>query len=159
MPLTILYPGTFDPVTLGHVDLVRRAARLCSKIVVAVSRSEEKQPFFSLEKRMDLVAESLQDIDSVIEVCSFDTLTVTLAREKGAKAILRGLRAISDFEYEFQLSSLNRHLAPEIETVFLMPAEQYSYISSSMVREIARLGGDVSNLVPEAVASALAETG
>ncbi|HID82301.1 MAG TPA: pantetheine-phosphate adenylyltransferase [Chromatiales bacterium] len=159
MPLTVLYPGTFDPVTLGHVDLVRRAARLCNKIVVAVSSNEDKRPFFPLEKRMEMVEAVLHDIDSVIEVCSFDTLTVDLARQKGATAILRGLRAISDFEYEFQLASLNRHLAPEIETVFLTPAEQYSYISSSMVREIARMGGDVSNLVPDVVAKALRETG
>lgn len=158
MPLTVLYPGTFDPVTLGHVDLVRRAARLCNKIVVAVSNNEDKRPFFPLEKRMKMVETVLEDVDSVIEVCSFGTLTVELARQKGATAILRGLRAISDFEYEFQLASLNRHLAPEIETVFLTPAEQYSYISSSMVREIARMGGDVSNLVPDVVATALGET-
>lgn len=158
MPLTVLYPGTFDPVTLGHVDLVRRASRLCNKIVVAVSSNEDKRPFFSLKKRMEMVEAVLEDIDSVIEVCSFDTLTIELARQKGATAILRGLRAISDFEYEFQLASLNRHLAPEIETVFLTPAEQYSYISSSMVREIARMGGDVSNLVPDVVTRALNET-
>ena len=155
MSLTVLYPGTFDPVTLGHVDLMRRAARLCHKIIVAVSSNEAKQPFFSLEQRMQLVEEVLAGTEGIVEVCSFNNLTVDLARSKGAGAILRGLRAISDFEYEFQLASLNRHLAPEIETVFLTPAEQYSYISSSMVREIARLGGDVSHLVPDQVAEAL----
>ena len=155
MSLTVLYPGTFDPITLGHVDLVRRAARLCDKIIVAVSSNEAKQPFFSLEQRMQLAEEVLVNSEAVVEVCSFDNLTVDLARSKGADAILRGLRAISDFEYEFQLASLNRHLAPEIETVFLTPAEQYSYISSSMVREIARLGGDVSHLVPDQVVVAL----
>jgi len=158
MPLTVLYPGTFDPVTLGHVDLVRRASRLCGKIIVAVSQNEDKRPFFPLKKRMEMVEAVLNDVDSVIEVCSFDSLTVDLARQKGATAILRGLRAISDFEYEFQLASLNRHLAPEIETVFLTPAEQYSYISSSMVREISKMGGDVSNLVPDVVARALNES-
>lgn len=158
MPLTVLYPGTFDPVTLGHVDLVRRASRLCGKIIVAVSQNEDKRPFFPLKKRMEMVEAVLNDVDSVIEVCSFDSLTVDLAHQKGATAILRGLRAISDFEYEFQLASLNRHLAPEIETVFLTPAEQYSYISSSMVREISKMGGDVSNLVPDVVARALNES-
>jgi len=155
MSLTVLYPGTFDPVTLGHVDLVRRAARLCNNIIVAISKNDTKQPFFTLEQRIQMVEEVLADIDGDIEVCSFENLTVDFARAKGASAILRGLRAISDFEYEFQLASLNRNLAPEIETVFLTPAEQYSYISSSMVREIAGMGGDVSNLVPDKVAVAL----
>ncbi len=154
MPITALYPGTFDPVTNGHTDLVQRAARLFDTVVVAVAAVSGKQPVFSLEERVALAREALADVPNV-EVCGFDSLLVEFMRERGASVILRGLRAVSDFEYEFQLASMNRHLDPDVETVFLTPAEQYSFISSSLVREIASLGGDVSAFVHPAVAAAL----
>ena len=140
---TVVYPGTFDPITNGHTDLVERAARLYDQVIVAVAVNQDKQLAFPIELRVSLVREVLAHIDNV-EVCSFDNLLVDFVRQKDAQVILRGLRAVSDFEYEFQLASMNRHLAPEIETLFLTPAEQYAYISSSLVREIASLGGDVT---------------
>ena len=149
-----VYPGTFDPITLGHADLVARAAPLFSRVVVAVADSRTKAPSFDLDKRIDLARKALEGIDNV-EVRGFDTLLANLVREIGAGVILRGLRAVSDFEYEFQLASMNRHLIPSAETLFLTPAEQYSFISSSLVREISRLGGDVSNFVHPAVQAAL----
>jgi pantetheine-phosphate adenylyltransferase len=151
---TAVYPGTFDPVTNGHTDLVERAALLFDKVIVAVAASNEKRTSLSLDTRLALAGEALGHIGNV-EVRSFDNLLVDFVRQCDARVILRGLRAVSDFEYEFQLASMNRNLAPEIETLFLTPAEQYSYISSSLVREIARLGGDVRPFVHEKVVAAL----
>ena len=156
MQITAIYPGTFDPITHGHSDLVERATRLFDHVIVAVAANPLKKPAFSVEERIDMARSALADIDR-IEVCSFSTLLVDFAREKRASVILRGLRAVSDFEYEFQLAGMNRKLAPGIETVFLMPAEQYAYISSSLVREIAALGGDVSSFVHQRVMAALGE--
>ncbi len=154
MRLTVLYPGTFDPITNGHTDLIHRAARLFDKVIVAVAANPGKQPAFSLEERVNLARTVLAGLPNV-EVCGFDNLLADFVKEKDANVILRGLRAVSDFEHEFQLASMNRHLAPEVETVFMTPAEQYTYISSSLVREIAALGGDVSGLVHEIVRAAL----
>ncbi len=143
---TVVYPGTFDPITNGHSDLVERASRLFEQVIVAVAVNPDKQGAFPIETRVTLAREVLAHIDNV-EVCSFDNLLVNFLRQRQAGVILRGLRAVSDFEYEFQLAGMNRHLAPEIETLFLTPAEQYAYISSSLVREIASLGGDVTPFV------------
>ena len=149
-----VYPGTFDPITSGHVDLVDRAAPLFERLVVGVAASTGKGPALSLGMRVELARGALARHANV-EVRSFDTLLAHFVDDIGAGIILRGLRAVSDFEYEFQLASMNRHLIPEVETLFLTPAEQYGFISSSLVREIARLGGDVSSFVPPAVAAAL----
>lgn len=149
-----LYPGTFDPITNGHVDLVERAAPLFEAVVVGVARSPGKSPALSLEQRVELARAALAHVPNV-QVRGFDSLLAHFVREVGAGVLLRGLRAVSDFEYEFQLASMNRHLVPEVETLFLTPAEAYSFISSSLVREISRLGGDVSGFVPPAVAEAL----
>lgn len=156
MKITAIYPGTFDPITNGHVDLVQRACRLFDHVIVAIAAgsTSAKAPVFTLEERVALAQEVLTGCDN-IEVCGFDTLLVDFMQEKGARVIIRGLRAVSDFEYEFQLASMNRKLAPEVETVFLTPAEQFSFISSSLVREIASLGGDVSPFVHAKVAAAL----
>jgi len=151
---TAIYPGSFDPITNGHTDLIQRASRLFDKVIVAVAAHSGKQPAFSLAGRVALAKQVLAGIDRV-EVCGFDTLLVDFARQQQADVILRGLRAVSDFEYEFQLTGMNRKLAPGIETLFLMPDEQYTYISSSLVKEVARLGGDVSGFVHEAVFEAL----
>ncbi len=155
MARSIVYPGTFDPVTNGHADLVQRAARLFDRVIVAVAEHSGKRPCFSLEERVTMATRALAGIDGV-EVRPFSGLLVEFVRACGAQAILRGLRAVSDFEYEFQLASMNRQLAPEIETLFLTPAEQYAFVSSSLVREVARLGGDVSAFVHPEVARALA---
>ena len=152
----VVYPGTFDPITNGHIDLVERACRLFDTVVLAVAASSRKQPLFSLTERVDLVRGALSHLDNV-EVCGFDCLLVDFVREKSAQAVLRGLRAVSDFEYEFQLANMNRALAPNMESLFLTPAEHLSYISSSIVREIATLQGDVSKFVPPSVAEALAQ--
>ena len=154
MKITAIYPGTFDPITNGHVDLVQRACHLFDHVVVAIAAGSAKAPVFSLDERVALAREVLTDCDNM-EVCGFDSLLVDFMQEKGARVIIRGLRAVSDFEYEFQLASMNRKLAPEVETVFLTPAEQFSFISSSLVREIARLGGDVSDFVHENVMAEL----
>ena len=153
---TAIYPGTFDPITNGHSDLVERAARLYDKVIVAIAESPGKQPWFALPQRIDMAKEVLGHLPNV-EVKGFDILLIEFAKQCRVKVILRGLRAVSDFEYEFQLASMNRHLAPEIETIFLTPAEQYSFISSNLVREIARLGGNVSQFVHPLVATALGE--
>ncbi len=149
-----VYPGTFDPITNGHADLVARAAPLFERVVVAIAENPGKQPGFSLDDRIALARLALAGLRNV-EVRGFDSLLADFMREIGAGVILRGLRAVSDFEYEFQLASMNRYLIPEAETLFLTPAEQYSFISSSLVREIARLGGDVSSFVHPAVQQAL----
>ena len=151
-----VYPGTFDPITNGHVDLVERASPLFEKLIVGVAASPSKGPALPLELRVQLARDALAGCANV-EVRGFDSLLAHFVREIDAGVLLRGLRAVSDFEYEFQMASMNRHLIPEVETLFLTPAEQYSFISSSLVREIARLGGDVSGFVPPAVATALRE--
>jgi pantetheine-phosphate adenylyltransferase len=156
MTHTALYPGTFDPMTNGHVDLVQRAARRFEHVLVAVAGSGSKTPCFPLEQRIELARTALGGLDNV-SVMGFSGLLVHFAREQRASVILRGLRAVSDFEYEFQLASMNRKLAPEVETMFLTPDEGYTFISSSLVREIASLGGDVSTFVPQAVREALDE--
>lgn len=154
MTRAVIYPGTFDPITNGHSDLVDRAARLFDRVIVAVAANPGKAPTFTLDERIAMARQALGGIAGV-EVCGFDRLLVDFARERGAGVILRGLRAVSDFEYEFQLSGMNRRLAPDIETLYLMPAEQYSYISSGLVREIAALGGDIAAFVHPQVMAAL----
>ncbi|TXH70960.1 MAG: pantetheine-phosphate adenylyltransferase [Lysobacteraceae bacterium] len=149
-----VYPGTFDPITNGHVDLVDRAAPLFERLILGVAESPGKRPALPLAQRVDLARDSLAKYPNV-EVRGFDSLLAHFVTEIGAGVLLRGLRAVSDFEYEFQLASMNRHLIPGVETLFLTPAEQYGFISSSLVREVSRLGGDVSDFVPPAVAKAL----
>ena len=149
-----LYPGTFDPITNGHIDLVARASTLFEKVVVGVAESPGKGPALPLDERVELARTALAGFANV-EVQGFNSLLAHFVHEIGAGVLLRGLRAVSDFEYEFQLASMNRHLIPDVETLFLTPAEQHSFISSSLVREVARLGGDVSGFVHPAVAKAL----
>ncbi|MBU2712789.1 pantetheine-phosphate adenylyltransferase [Zooshikella harenae] len=151
---TVIYPGTFDPITKGHTDLVERAARLFDRIIIAVAKSPQKKPLFDQETRVQLAEESVAHLKNV-EVCGFDNLLAEFVVQQKGDIILRGLRAVSDFEYEFQLANMNRILAPQVESLFLTPAEQYSYISSTLVREIASLGGDVSKFVHPSVAKAL----
>ena len=145
-----IYPGTFDPITRGHEDLVRRAASLFDKLILAIAESPSKKPRFPLADRVAMAKEVLKDVDNV-EIVGFNTLLMDFVHEKQAKVIVRGLRAVSDFEYEFQMAGMNRSLYPEVETVFLTPGEQYMFISATMVREIARLGGDVSKFVQPCV--------
>ncbi len=149
-----VYPGTFDPITNGHIDLVDRAAPLFERLVIGVAESPTKRPALPLATRVELARQALSHHANV-EVIGFDSLLAHFVSGLGAGVLLRGLRAVSDFEYEFQMASMNRHLIPDVETLFMTPAEQYSFISSSLVREIARLGGDVSGFVPPAVAEAL----
>ena len=157
MTVSAMYPGTFDPVTLGHEDLVRRAAGLFDRVVVAIAdHTSGKQPMFSTEERVAMATSALADIDGV-EVMGYNGLTVDFAREHGLRVIIRGLRAVSDFEYEFQLANMNRHLRDEVETAFLTPTEKYTFISSSLVREVAELGGDISEFVSPKVKQALLE--
>ena len=147
----VVYPGTFDPITRGHEDLVRRAARLFDEVVVAVADSRGKNPFFDLEERVEMAKDVLAAYDNV-RVEGFSGLLMDFLRQQDAKVILRGLRAVSDFEYEFQMAGMNRNLYPDVETLFLTPAEQYQFISATMVREIATLGGDISPFVNPRVA-------
>ena len=149
-----IYAGTFDPLTRGHEDLVRRAATLFDHVIVAIAASHAKRPFFTLEERAEMAREVLERYPQV-EVCSFDGLLMDFLHARGAKVILRGLRAASDFEYEFQMAGMNRNLYPEVETVFLTPSEKYMFISATMVREIAILGGDVSKFVQPAISERL----
>ena len=151
-----VYPGTFDPITNGHTDLVRRAANLFDKIIVGIAEGTQKQPLFNLYERVELAEKVFADYESV-EVCGFSGLLVNFARDNDSTVILRGLRAVSDFEFEFQLASMNRQLDPGLESVFLTPAEQFSFVSSSLVREVAQLGGDVSQFVHPEVVAALAK--
>jgi pantetheine-phosphate adenylyltransferase len=152
-----MYPGTFDPITLGHEDLVRRAAGLYERVVVAIAANPgTKAPMFTFDERVELARNALDDIDNV-EVTGYRGLTVDFAMEHGLRVIIRGLRAVSDFEYEFQLANMNRHLTEEVETAFLTPTEKYTFISSSLVKEVATLGGDVSEFVSPKVKSALME--
>lgn len=156
MNITAIYPGTFDPITNGHLDLIARATRIYDKVIVAIAVNRDKAPLLSLDERVDLVKQVTGEYTNV-EVTGFDTLLVECAKKHGANVILRGLRAVSDFEYEFQLAGMNRRLSPDLETMFLTPAEQYEFISSSMIREIAKLGGDVSSFVPDVVRQKLTE--
>ncbi len=149
-----IYPGTFDPLTNGHSDLIERARPLFDKVIVAVAGRSSKTPVFDLQERIGLARTVLCGMDNV-EVCGFDSLLVEFAKEKNARVILRGLRAVSDFEYEFQLASMNRKMAPDVETMFLMPAEQYAFISSTLVKEVASLGGDISAFVHKEVHEAM----
>ena len=145
-----IYPGTFDPITRGHEDLVRRAGGLFDKLILAIAESPSKRPYFTLEERVEMARETLADMNNV-EIVGFNNLLMDFVHERGAKVIVRGLRAVSDFEYEFQMAGMNRSLYPEVETVFLTPGEQYMFISATMVREIARLGGDVGKFVQPSV--------
>lgn len=156
MATTALYPGTFDPVTKGHTDLVGRASVVFDRVILAIAESPHKEPLFSLDKRICMARNELQALENV-EVVGFDSLLIEFAAECGANVLVRGLRAVSDFEYEFQLASMNRHLNESIETLFMTPDEQFSFISSTLVKEVARLGGDVSSFVSAEVAGALAE--
>lgn len=150
----VIYPGTFDPITNGHVDLTERASRLFDNVVVAIAHSEKKTPLFSLEERVQLCEASLAHLENV-QVEGFSNLLTDFAKSKGSSCVLRGLRAVADFEYEFQLANMNRAIYPEFESVFLTPSEHLSYISSSLVREIAAMGGDITPFVPAPVAEAL----
>jgi pantetheine-phosphate adenylyltransferase len=150
-----IYPGSFDPVTNGHFDVVERARKLFDEVIVAVAHNDEKQALFSLDQRLDLLRQTIGKIDN-IRVAQFEGLLVDFARAEKAHAVIRGLRAVSDFEFEFQMALMNRKLESDLETIFLMPKEEYTYLSSRLVKEIARLGGDVSKFVPPIVAKALA---
>ena len=145
-----IYPGTFDPITQGHEDLVRRASGLFDRLILAIAKSPSKRPLFDLAERVELAREVLGDITNV-EIVGFNSLLMNFVHDQGAKVFVRGLRAISDFEYEFQMAGMNRSVYPEVETVFLTPGEQHMFISATMVREIARLGGDVSKFVQPCV--------
>ena len=149
-----IYPGSFDPVTNGHLDVVERARKLFDEVIVAVAHNDEKQALFRLKERIDLLQETVGKIDNV-RIAQFEGLLVEFARAEKAGAVIRGLRAVSDFEFEFQMALMNRKLHAGVETIFLMPKEEYTYLSSRIVKEIARLGGDVSGLVPACVAKAL----
>lgn len=154
MSIAALYPGTFDPITNGHQDLVRRAASIFQRVVVAIAANPSKAPLFSLDERVELARQVLADIPN-LEVRGYSGLTVQFAQEHGLAVMVRGLRAVSDFEFEFQLATMSRQIAGQVETVFLTPTEQFSFISSSMVREIAMFGGDVSRFVHPIVEEAL----
>jgi pantetheine-phosphate adenylyltransferase len=154
MKKTVLYPGTFDPITKGHMDLVKRACRLFDTVIIAIAESPSKKPMFGLEERVNLVREIFKG-NTQVQVEGFNGLLAHFAQEKRALAVLRGIRAVSDFEFEFQLANMNRHLDPELESIFLTPSEKYSYISSSLVREVASLGGDITAFVDPIVQSAL----
>ena len=150
--ITVVYPGTFDPLTRGHEDLVRRAARVFDRVVVGVADSEAKNPFFPAAERIAMARDVLAPFDNV-EVLGFSSLLMDFVRAQGAKIILRGLRAVSDFEYEFQMAGMNRHLYPDVETLFLTPSEQFTFVSATIVREIAKFGGDISHFVHPDVAA------
>jgi pantetheine-phosphate adenylyltransferase len=151
-----IYPGSFDPVTNGHLDVVERAQKLFDEVIVAVAHNDEKQALFSLQERLDLLQKTVGGLDNV-RIAQFDGLLVEFALAQKANAVVRGLRAVSDFEFEFQMALMNRKLQGDLETIFLMPKEEYTYLSSRLVKEIARLGGDVSQFVPAIVVSALAK--
>ena len=153
-----IYPGSFDPLTNGHLDVIRRADKLFDRVIVAIANNDSKQPMFSKEKRVELASESLEGMQDV-SVETFDGLLVNYAVEKGAQAIIRGLRAISDFEFEFQLALMNRHLNSSIETIFMMPKDKYTFLSSRMVKEVASLGGDITGFVPAPVLHAMRQRG
>jgi pantetheine-phosphate adenylyltransferase len=150
----VVFPGTFDPITNGHIDLIERAAKLFSRVMVAVAKNARKGPWFDLSERVDMARQSLVHLSNV-SVMGFEILLAEFAKKEGATAIIRGLRAVSDFEYEFQLANINRRLMPEVETLFLTPGEQHAFISSSLINEIASLNGDITPFVPEVVANQL----
>ena len=152
--MKVVYPGTFDPFTRGHEDLVRRASRLFDSVIVAIADSESKRPYFSIDERIEMVRDVLKPFANV-EVLGFSSLLMEFVQSQGAQAVLRGLRAVSDFEYEFQMAGMNRNLYPDVETLFLTPGEKYMFISATIVREIARFGGDVSQFVQPFVAERL----
>ena len=154
MNKTVLYPGTYDPITIGHMDVVIRACRLFDTVIIAIAESPSKKPMFGLEERVNLVREIFKS-NTQVRVEGFNGLLAHFAQEKQALAVLRGIRAVSDFEFEFQLANMNRHLDPDLESIFLTPSEKYSYISSSLVREVASLGGDITAFVDPIVQSAL----
>ena len=154
MKLTAVYPGTFDPITNGHLDILSRGGRMFDRIIVAILRNPDKDPLFPLDERAEIL-KSVVSRWTNVEVESFDGLLVEFARARGAQVIVRGLRALSDFEYEFQMTLMNQRLEPGIQTVFMMPSEAYSYVSSRLVKEVARLGGDVTGLVPPEVVARL----
>ncbi|HEX4638274.1 MAG TPA: pantetheine-phosphate adenylyltransferase [Chthoniobacterales bacterium] len=149
-----IYPGSFDPITNGHIDVVERARKLFDEVIVAVAQNDEKQALFSLEERLDLLGQTVGKIDNV-RVANFEGLLIEFAVREQACAVIRGLRAVSDFEFEFQMALMNRKLKDSVETIFLMPKEEYTYLSSRLVKEIARLGGDVTKFVPAMVVAAL----
>ena len=153
---TAIYPGSFDPLTNGHLDVIERAVKLFDRVVVAVAKNESKHPLFSLEERVDLVSQSIKHIPNA-EADSFDSLLVNYVDQQNAQAIVRGLRAVSDFEFEFQLALMNRKLNEKVETIFMMPKDTYTFLSSRIIKEIARLGGDISSFVPVHVRAALIE--
>jgi len=155
VPTTAIYAGTFDPITNGHTDLLRRACDLFDHVILAIATNSKKKPLFTLEQRIQLADEVYGDKTDNLSIKGFSTLLTDFAHEEGATVLIRGLRAVSDFEYEFQLASMNRNLRPEIESVYLMPEEKYAFISSSLVKEVASLGGDVSRFVHPAVLDAL----
>ena len=150
-----LYPGSFDPITLGHIDILERATAIFDRVVVSVLRNPAKQPTFSVDERLDLIRAAIEPLDGEVTVDSFDGLTVEHARQVGAIAIVRGLRAVSDFETEFQMALMNRRLEPDVHTVFLMTSAPNVFMSSNLVKEVCRLGGDISEFVPPAIAEAL----
>lgn len=156
MPRIAVYPGSFDPLTNGHVDIIRRGARIFDRIIVAILLNAEKTPLFSAAERVKLIKDVFRDTPTV-EADTFQGLLIDYARARQANVIVRGLRAVSDFEYEMQMALMNRHLSPDLETVFMMPAEQYTYVSSRLVKEVASLGGSVHGLVPDAVEARLLE--
>ncbi len=159
MPVTAVYPGTFDPFTNGHSDLLRRAMRIFPRLILAVAANPQKSPLFSLEERLAIVRQATRDLPD-LEIDTFDMLTVDYVRSKGAQVIVRGVRAVSDFEFEFAMALMNRKLSEDIETVFLMPNQSYTYLSSRLVKEVALLGGNVDDLVPSLAATLLkAKTG
>tara|TARA_B110000881_G_scaffold18435_1_gene13520 strand:- start:85 stop:561 length:477 start_codon:yes stop_codon:yes gene_type:complete len=153
---TIVYPGTFDPITNGHVDLIERASKLFDKIIIGIASNQKKSPLFTIDERIHLATVAVAHLDNV-EIIGFDYLLVNFVKDCNAEAVMRGLRAVSDFEYEFQLANMNRALSPELESIFLTPSEKFSYISSSLIREISALKGDASKFVPPHVATALLE--
>lgn len=151
---TVIYPGTFDPLTNGHLDLIQRASKLFDRVIVAVAANEGKRPLFSTSERKQLVSNSLGSLENV-EVDTFDGLLVDYVEQRGGQAIIRGLRAVSDFEFEFQLALMNRKLNERVETIFMMPKETFTFLSSRIIKEVAKLGGDITTLVPSHVAAAL----
>jgi pantetheine-phosphate adenylyltransferase len=157
MKKVAIYPGSFDPITNGHIDLIRRASKLFDKVIIGITQNSKKPSFLNIDQGLVAAKTALKEIDN-IEILSFNTLLVDFASAQNAQVILRGLRAVSDFEYEFQLSGMNKHLNPNIETLFMTPAEQYANISSSLVREILSLGGDISAFVPKSVEKLLKDS-
>lgn len=157
MELTAIYPGTFDPLTNGHLDLIKRAGRLFKHVVVGVAANPRKKPLFSLEERVHLIQQEVQNLglSNSVKVVGFECLLVDFARQCNARVLIRGMRAVSDFEFEFQLASMNRALAPDVESVFLMPGESFSFVSSTLVKEVGKLGGDISRFVSPQVNEAL----